>query len=411
MLLFSHIKANEQVEASRQAYDKAMATAFDTIRQIRPTLRTDRGRQLMDQYEAAIQNYKTLQLEVRKLLAAGDVDGATEFDRKALVAAGGKIVTSLQQFDEHVHDFNANADQEAAGLERLAKLMLSLGLLGSAVLGIVVTFAIRRATRNLQTTAKELELAAQEVAGAASQIASSSNSLAQASSEQAASLEETSSASEEINSMARDNTEKSRSAAELVGHSQEKFISANTSLQQTVAAMGEIAAQSAKISNILKVIDEIAFQTNILALNAAVEAARAGEAGMGFAVVADEVRNLAQRCAQAAQDTAALVEESRTKSNDGKSKVDQVAAAIAAITSEAAKVKTLVDEVNVGSLEQARGVEQIGKTITQMQAQTQQTAANAEESASAAVELNTQSAALENIMQRLTALAGQAQPV
>src|SRR5205814_9930224 len=112
-----------------------------------------------------------------------------------------------------------------------------------------------------------------------------------------------------------------------------------------VQAMSDIKTQSDKISKIIKVIDEIAFQTNILALNAAVEAARAGEAGMGFAVVADEVRNLAQRCAQAAKDTAALIEESIAKSADGKVKVDQVAQSIQGITEGSSKIKTLVDEV------------------------------------------------------------------
>jgi methyl-accepting chemotaxis protein/methyl-accepting chemotaxis protein-1 (serine sensor receptor) len=308
-----------------------------------------------------------------------------------------------------LHSLNAKSNDEAAGMKRTAKALLAFGLLGCAALGLLVTLAMRSATRQLQMTSTELETAAREVAGAASQVSSASAMLAQGCTEQAASLEETSAASEQINSMARMNTQKSLTAAQAVSQSQEKFALANQALQQTVAAMSDIDAQSGKISSILKVIDEIAFQTNILALNAAVEAARAGEAGMGFAVVADEVRSLAQRCAQAAKDTSALVEESVTKSNDGKSKVDQVARAINAITSEAAKVKALVDEVNLGSVDQARGIEQIGKTIAQMQGVTQQTAASAEQSAAAAVQLDAQSNALKDIMERLTALAGHAE--
>jgi methyl-accepting chemotaxis protein/methyl-accepting chemotaxis protein-1 (serine sensor receptor) len=206
--------------------------------------------------------------------------------------------------------------------------------------------------------------------------------------------------------MARKNSENSRGAADLVTQSQEKFVQTNQSLDQMVVAMGEINTQSGKISKIIKVIDEIAFQTNILALNAAVEAARAGEAGMGFAVVADEVRNLAQRCAQAAKDTAALIEESIAKSNSGQTTVDQVATAIRSITAESAKVRTLVDEVNLGSDEQTRGIEQIGKAITQMEQVTQKTAASAEESASAAEELNAQSETVKEIVGRLTEMVG-----
>lgn len=138
------------------------------------------------------------------------------------------------------------------------------------------------------------------------------------------------------------------------------------------------SASSDKVPKIFKVIDEIAFQTSIPALNAAVEAARAGEAGMGFAVVADEVRNLAQRCAQAAKDTAALIEESITKSHDGHAKVEQVAIDLRAITAESSKNRTLVKEVSVGSDEQTRGIEQIARALTQMEQVTQRSAANAE---------------------------------
>ena len=206
--------------------------------------------------------------------------------------------------------------------------------------------------------------------------------------------------------MARKNSENSRTATGLVSDTQQKFMQTNLSLNHMVSAMGEINTQSGKIAKIIKVIDEIAFQTNILALNAAVEAARAGEAGMGFAVVADEVRNLSQRCAQAAKDTASLIEESISKSNDGMAKVDEVAVAIRAITEDAGKVKTLVDEVNVGSEEQARGLEQIGKAITQMDQVTQRTAANAEQSAAAAQQLNAQAETLRSIVRQLNAMVG-----
>jgi len=206
--------------------------------------------------------------------------------------------------------------------------------------------------------------------------------------------------------MARKNTENSRSAADLVTQSQQKFVQTEQSLDQMVAAMGEIDTQSGQISKIIKVIDGIAFQTNILALNAAVEAARAGEAGMGFGVVADEVRNLAQRCAQAARDTAALIEESIASSHGGKVKVDEVAAAIREINRETATVKTLVDEVNLGSQEQARGIEQIGKAIAQMEQVTQRSAANGQESAAAAEQLYAQSGTLKEVVERLAAMVG-----
>ena len=284
--------------------------------------------------------------------------------------------------------------------------LLCIAVIAAAACFGLGYFVSRSITKGLGDLVQEIAHGANQVSSAATQVSSASQSLAEGTSQQAASLEETSASTEEINSMARRNSENSHSAAELVKQSDARFADTNRSLQEMVLAMGEINSSSDKISKIIKVIDEIAFQTNILALNAAVEAARAGEAGMGFAVVADEVRNLAQRCAQAARDTAVLIEESITKSNDGKLKVDHVAKAINAITEQSTQIKTLVDEVNLGSQEQSRGIEQIGKAIVQMEQVTQKAAASAEESASAAEELNAQASTMKDIVTRLNAMVG-----
>jgi methyl-accepting chemotaxis protein/methyl-accepting chemotaxis protein-1 (serine sensor receptor) len=406
MLLFSHIKEDSQVEKCRIAYDNALARSRELIQTITPLLRTERGRELIQQIQAGIDEHRTQQLEVRRLLATGNVVDATEYDRKYMVAAGARIVASLDEFSQQKVAKDASLNAEAATLRGTAKTALFLGLLCCAGMGVAVSYAMRRTAGKLQRTASELGQAANQVAGAASQVASASTSLAQGASQQAASLEETSASSAEVSAMAGKNTGLSREAADAVLHAEQEFEKTNRLLDQTVAAMSEIHSQSGKISKIIKAIDEIAFQTNILALNAAVEAARAGEAGMGFAVVADEVRNLAQRSAQAARDTATLIEESIAKSQAGNSKVDQVAAAVHLISADAAKMKSLVDEVNAGSSQQGQGMEQIARAIRQMEQVTQQTAANAQQGAAAAEELTAQSAALKDIMARLTDLVG-----
>ncbi len=406
MLLFSYINASEQVDSCRKSYDQAIRSAAAKVREIRPLLVSDRGRQLMDQAEAGIAEYKTQQLEVRKFLASGQNNEATEWDKKMVVPAGTKIIAAIDELNGILHALNGDAAESALGVRSAAKITLAVCVLACLPFSIVLAAAMLRTTRRLQQTAMQLQQTAGEVAGASAQASSSSQSLARNSSEQAASLQETSASSEQINSMARKNCEHSQSAAELVTESEQKFADAKRSLQEMIVAMDEISGESQKISKIIKVIDEIAFQTNILALNAAVEAARAGEAGMGFAVVADEVRNLAQRSAQAAKDTASLIEGSIAKSKYGKEKVDHVASSIEAITEQAAYIKTLVDEVNQGGQEQTRGIEQVAKAIMQMDQLNQKTAASAEESASAAEELNAQSLALKNLVADVTALVG-----
>lgn len=275
-----------------------------------------------------------------------------------------------------------------------------------ATLSVFGMLVVRRINRSFRTAVAELFAASRETGKAAAALLSASNQQAQGASGQAATIQETSAASEQINSMAIRNGESSRKAAELVEHSQERFADAGRALDGMVGSIEEIHKASQGVAKIMKVVDEIAFQTNILALNAAVEAARAGAAGAGFSVVADEVRSLAQRCAQAAKDTATLTEQSLSLSSDGQRKVAHVVEAMSLIRSQAGEVAALVSQVNQGSNEQAGGTTQIARALADMQQVTQRNAATAEESAAAARQLDSQAHALDGIVQHMAALVG-----
>jgi methyl-accepting chemotaxis protein/methyl-accepting chemotaxis protein-1 (serine sensor receptor) len=284
-------------------------------------------------------------------------------------------------------------------------MVVVLALLVAAV----VVWLVRRINDSLSRVSRELGDGAQLVVDASSQMSSSAQSMAQGAAEQAASLEENSAAMQEMATMTRKNADNSRQAAALMGEAARVVDNANGALQDMVSSMTSIKESSNRVSKIIKTIDEIAFQTNILALNAAVEAARAGDAGMGFAVVADEVRNLAQRSAQAAKDTAGLIEEAMTSANEGSRKVEQAAGGFAAITERVTDVKGLVDKVSDASNHQALGIDQVLQSIRQMERVTQTTAATAEESAAACEQLNAQADVTMRVVQRLETMVGHTQ--
>jgi methyl-accepting chemotaxis protein len=300
-----------------------------------------------------------------------------------------------------------SAASAASAVESARAQWIALGIALVAILvGFGVFLFVRQASLSLKHLASRMSQNAEEVAGAATQVSGASQSQAQGASEQAASLQQTSASTEEIASITRRNAENAQQVAGLMQVSEQSASEVNQTLDRMVDKMKEIDASSNKIARIIKVIDEIAFQTNILALNAAVEAARAGEAGLGFAVVADEVRNLAQRCAQAARDTAGLIEESIETSRDGNVRLDRMAGAVKGMTEGSTRVKSLVDEVNLGSQEQTRGMDQIARAVLQMQHVTQKNAAAAEQSASAGAELNAHADALRELVNEMRDMVG-----
>jgi methyl-accepting chemotaxis protein len=279
---------------------------------------------------------------------------------------------------------------------------------GLAVLvGMGLAFLIARGIiAALKEISSQMEEGAEQVSSAAGQVSTASQSLAEGASEQAASIEETSSALEEMASMTRQNADNATQADTLMKEANQVVNSANTSMDELTRSMEEISRASEETSKIIKTIDEIAFQTNLLALNAAVEAARAGEAGAGFAVVADEVRNLAMRAADAAKNTANLIEGTVKKVGAGGELVARTNEAFAEVSRSTTKVGELVGEIAAASSEQAQGITQVNTAVTEVDKVTQQNAASAEESASAAEEMNAQAVQMKANVEHLMLLVG-----
>jgi methyl-accepting chemotaxis protein len=275
------------------------------------------------------------------------------------------------------------------------------------VVVLTVAFLVSRSIYDaLNRLIGGLSTATAEVNGAAGLVASSSEALASRASEQAASIEETSASLEESSSMTKQNADNAHHANSLMTEMAAVVASADSAMQELTGSMNEALTASEETSKIIKTIDDIAFQTNLLALNAAVEAARAGEAGAGFAVVADEVRSLAQRAAEAAKNTATLLEDTAGKIRTGSDMLGNATDAFSKVAENAGKAKELIDEISVASQEQFQGIEQIGVAVNQIDKVTQQNAATSEEAASAASELSSQASMMLNFVEELGQLVG-----
>jgi methyl-accepting chemotaxis protein len=277
---------------------------------------------------------------------------------------------------------------------------LVIGGIGMSA-GIVISHrlinGLRPATASLKRTA--------EFIGKQSRIfAISSEEIARGTGEQAASLEETSSALEEIASMVARNAGNAQEANSLMQANQSTVREAEQAMKEMAVSMVEITNSGRETSKIVKTIDEIAFQTNLLALNAAVEAARAGEAGQGFAVVADEVRNLAMRAAEAARNTANLIDETSKKILDGSALVARTEEAFTSVSEGAGKVAGLIAEIAGASQEQSNGINQLNLTVSNMDKVVQANAGHAEDNSSLAKDLEEEGVDLERVVGQLIEL-------
>jgi len=327
----------------------------------------------------------------------------------ARTLAMGDMQTLFQQHRALIDEVVSQAQEENKEADSNAHGMIwywKLGLLACLILSVVVQYVAnwiisRRITQSIHRVVEKLTRGADQSAAASEEVASASQSLAEGANEQASSLEETNSSLVQMASMTTQNAEHAQSAKKLANAARTAADEGVIRMGDMLTAMNEIKASSKDISKIIKIIDEIAFQTNILALNAAVEAARAGEAGAGFAVVADEVRSLAQRSAQAARETAEKIQEAVTKSDLGVTLSHQVADNLKKIQEEAREVDTLVGEITISSQEQSQGIQQINTSMSQMDRITQASAASAEETASASEELSAQTHELRRAMREL----------
>jgi methyl-accepting chemotaxis protein len=405
---FKHVVYNDmakktELDGVAAADEKELS---DMVGKYESFVNRDDKRAAFSKVTSLLQSYTEAGHKLRELSKEGKPD---EVQAQLMVAGkvGNDFIAAVDTLRDIAAKDSQNSSKTIATTVASSKLAMVVLVCVAVFLTVAIAWLITRGISHVLTRiVTELSAGADQTTAAAGQVSASSQSLAEGASEQAASLEETSASLEEMSSMTKRNADNAANAKDIAAGTRQAADTGASDMEEMTTAMNAIKTSSDGISKIIKTIDEIAFQTNLLALNAAVEAARAGEAGMGFAVVADEVRNLAQRSAQAAKETAAKIEDSIQKSANGVQISTKVAERLQEIVTKARQVDELVAEIATASKEQSQGIGQVNTAVSQMDKVTQSNAASAEESASAAEELNAQALTLKGVVADLQRLVG-----
>ncbi len=348
----------ETLERLKNETAEARSNLDNAMKSLETLMLTPTEKELLESYNGIRSQSKSVNNQVTELIASGNTAEAQDL---LDTQADPLIRESLNKLEELIKVADENNDVESRATTKTFATTFQV-LIVLAVFCILIGFAgtsfiTQSIARPMNSMIARIGESAGQVAVASHQLSASASQLSQGSAEQAAAIEETSSTLQESASMMAQNDNNTKQAALFSVQAEESANKGSAEMKQMMESIQEIKKSSDQIAKIIKVIDDIAFQTNILALNAAIEAARAGEAGMGFAVVAEEVRNLAGRSAQAAKDTTAIIETNIELSNVGVAVADKVREALNEITAQSKKVSQLMDEIAAASQEQVQGIE------------------------------------------------------